>query len=176
MRKILAGLMLCLISSVCFSADDFYFNEVKNSNCYDIAITSPALANATSCQFLINLASDTVTKSITGRFDISISSCAIISLYEDVVFFTTGTIKTIYNMNRTSSKTSQAGIMITGEPASIGSTGTTLLQLRVVNYSETTPLKIDSRIFAAGKKYILDINNNSGSATPVTVKFQFYEN
>lgn len=175
MKYFLVSLLLSLFVGIGNCYDGAYYYQMTQSNAYEVCVNTATLATATSAQFFVNLASGTITKGITGRFEINVASTAVISLYRSPVYISTGTALGVYNKNYSSSKTSQAGLVFSGNIGGISNTGTTVYRVRTAGTPNVNPIKIDSRFFPAGSSYVLDINNISGAGTPISVKFEFFE-
>jgi len=198
MKKILLGLAIATIFGVanCFAVYDSsfggqHFDEetdglvttnspaymVHQGDMFVVSASTQALATGTSCQFLVDLTSKTVTHQLHAVFSVAVGSNAFVELYEDNVYTSSGAVVTPRNMNRYYIQTLDAGIKMYASPTSIKTTGT-LIFSSFVPAGTVKPLQLNTGsewVLHIGHSYTVVVTNLSAGSMMVSGHMECYE-
>lgn len=154
---------------------DVSHHEVHEGEMFHAEYTNASVSDAASVDVLLR----TGAKDAHTVFDVYAGGQARVYLYESVTVTTTGTAVTPYNMNRTYSLTPTVGISQT-PTVLVGST--VLVNGRVLPGGASQQTRVGGGvrqgvewILKPDTNYLIRATNTSGSAVPINVVTEWYE-
>jgi len=154
---------------------DYVHNEVHEGNTYQVTTYTGTVANGDSWSLLISLTG--ASKNAHMTFEYAAGGDAEIRFYENVTGSSYGTKMTSHNMDHVSSKVATVEIFRNPTLTVLGEAVFNVLSPGGTGGSSgggTFRLGTE-HILAAGKRYYLQAINRAGSAKPMSVGVQWYE-
>lgn len=141
-----------------------------------ISSVTVSLAASASTYFVIDLASNTVTKDVYCYFEVTSSSGnsagMTLNVYKDVVTNSSGTLAAVLNQNTKRSVSRNSLIYVAGD---INTPGTILNGEKIYTYGNAIFSTNLPMILKDGQGYLVLLTNNNVTSVDTVLKIKYYE-